>query len=101
MMGTFIYAAPGLLQHANRVDVRADIYALGMVGIFVLAQGQLDSEVVWDLSATLSRIEMPEGLRAILSRACARERERRFSSVVEMLDQLRQFAQHARTSPST
>jgi len=50
-LGTFLYAAPEALEDASRVGPSADIYSLGMVGIFALHGKRLPSEILRDPDA--------------------------------------------------
>lgn len=87
-LGTFIYAAPEALTDASRVDGRADIYSLGMVGIFLTQQKDLPAEALRDAARVIARLEAPEQFKAVLKRACAWDPDERFATMRELAEAL-------------
>src|SRR5262249_30887157 len=68
------YGAPEQEIDASRADHRADLYAVGAVLWFA---------VTAENPRFFRESEAPESLRAILTRALARDREKRFQSAAE------------------
>jgi eukaryotic-like serine/threonine-protein kinase len=96
-LGSFAYMAPEQVRGSARVDVRADLYAMGAVCFRALA-GRLPFEgtnAVTLLALKLDREpptlasvtgdQWPNSVEAFLNRIMARERERRFQSAEEAL----------------
>lgn len=88
-MGTAIYAAPELTIDAKRADSRADIFSLGILGLFILYGRDLPMQAWFAQAPILDQLELPPGLRPIIERACNHDLALRFGSVEEMLDALR------------
>lgn len=88
-MGTAIYAAPELTIDAKRADSRADIFSLGILGLFILYGRDLPMQAWFAQASILDQLELPPGLRPIIERACNHDLALRFGSIEEMLDALR------------
>jgi len=106
-LGTPAYAAPEQLRgDPEIVDIRADVYALGVI-FYELLAGQLP----YHLSGSLARIirciseEIPpppstcngtvgNELDAIALKALAKEPERRYQSAAALVDDLKRFLAH-------
>jgi serine/threonine protein kinase len=97
-LGSFAYMAPEQIRGAARADERADIYAVGAVAFRALA-GRLPFEgssaailVSLKLERSAPSLEeatgekWPSGVERFLSRALARQREKRFSTAQEALE---------------
>jgi serine/threonine-protein kinase len=102
MMGSPSYMPPEQLLAASTVDVRADVWALGIVLFEQLTQRiPFEAETIPELVAaifhrpalrlTSLRPEMPEGLDAVVDRCLQKERERRFANVAELARALAPF----------
>jgi serine/threonine-protein kinase len=94
-MGTPHYMAPEQMRSARRVDVRADVWSLGVTLFEVLskrlpfeAQDYREIAILVTQGKPMAlrnvRPEVPAGLEGIVSRCLERERERRYPSVVDL-----------------
>jgi len=101
IIGTPVYMAPERLLKPSDVDVRSDIYALGAVGYFLLTgrpvfEGDdtlaISNQVLHAPAPRASaRIEVPEGLDALIAACLEKDRARRpqtAQAVVDALDRL-------------
>src|SRR6478735_9096672 len=70
-LGAYGYAAPEALRDGSNVDARADVYSLGMTMLFLLIGPDLALEDFAERASQLSRLDVPEGVKAILRRATA------------------------------
>jgi serine/threonine-protein kinase len=110
-LGSFAYMAPEQVRGSARVDVRADLYALGAVAFRALSgrlpfEGQnaltlialkLDREPP-TLSATTGD-EWPGSIERFLAKMMARDRERRFASATEALSTWRRVCRQMGDRP--
>ncbi len=100
-LGSFAYMAPEQVRGAARADERADIYAVGAVAFRALS-GRLPFEgstaavlVSLKLDRTAPSLaeatgeRWPSGIERFLERALGRDREKRFASANEALDEWR------------
>jgi serine/threonine-protein kinase len=110
MMGSPFHMSPEQLTDARDVDVRTDIWALGVI-LHELVSGQLpfpSSSLGQVCMAILqapptplrrARPDVPPGLEAVVLRCLEKDRSLRFSSVVELAQALAEYAPpRARTS---
>lgn len=100
-LGSFAYMAPEQVRGAARVDERADIYAAGAVAFRALAgrlpfegssAGMIMALKVDRQAPSLSEVtdeQWPAGLERFLARALQRDREARFPSALEALEEWR------------
>jgi eukaryotic-like serine/threonine-protein kinase len=102
ILGTPFYMSPEQMESAGEVDLRTDIWALG-VTLFELVTGkppysgtsliQIYSKMVssakpeWPLRLTL----LPAGLEAVFAKCLQRDRDRRYSSVGDLAADLAPF----------
>lgn len=91
-LGTFIYAAPELLDHPQNADARADVYGLGMTTLFALYGRELPRSA-FGASETAKLVDglshHPRSLRDILRRAVAWDANARLRSIAEFCSALR------------
>lgn len=82
-LGTFLYSAPEAMamDGATMPDARADVYGLGMTALFCLYGAQLPLDVVHDRQAFLRELPCDGAVKAVLEKAVAWKREKRFASV--------------------
>ncbi|WP_437587364.1 protein kinase domain-containing protein [Sorangium sp. So ce1000] len=110
LLGSPHYMSPEQVRGDKDIDQRSDLWSLGVILFYGVTgelpfQGdQLGAVIANILVAPLpsaSRIapDLPPEIDAFFARALAREREERFQSIGEMVDELRRIAGMA--SPST
>jgi formylglycine-generating enzyme required for sulfatase activity len=92
-MGTFLYAAPEILDRPQDADARADVYGLGMTAVFLLHGADLTTESKFAAAAFIDRLACDELLKRILQRAVAWEPEDRFADAAAFCQALREYAQ--------
>lgn len=92
-LGSIIYAAPELTEHANRVEPTADVWSLGVVGLFITGQRDPGITIYGNTKEILAELSISDGLRNILARACALKASDRFPTMDAMLDALRGLSQ--------
>jgi serine/threonine-protein kinase len=102
IIGTPLYMAPERLLNPSDVDVRSDIYALGAVGYFLLTGRPLfegddtlaiSNQVLHAPAPRVSaRIEVPEGLDALIASCLEKDRARRPQTAQAMVDALDRLA---------
>jgi eukaryotic-like serine/threonine-protein kinase len=110
MMGSPLYMSPEQLRSARDVDVRADIWALGVILFELLTREtpfvadtlpQLCTAILEAPPIPLARYRpaLPAALAELVAGCLRKERESRIASVAEFARQLAQFApDHARLS---
>jgi tetratricopeptide (TPR) repeat protein/tRNA A-37 threonylcarbamoyl transferase component Bud32 len=103
-VGTPAYASPEHLRSGtSAVDVRADVYSLGLI-LYQALTGSLPYDVSGDLPDIFHRIENADPIRpssvahhldreieAIVLKALAKEKERRYQSVDLLADDLQRY----------
>jgi formylglycine-generating enzyme required for sulfatase activity len=82
-LGKFIYAAPETMEAAADVDVRCDVYSLGMTALFGFYGKRLPQAALTRQNEFLRRLSLPKRVKAVLARAISHEREGRFGTVDE------------------
>lgn len=87
-MGSFIYAAPEVLNRPQDADHRADIYGLAMTAVFGLHGAELPLEVVRDADRFIDRLHCGGLTKDVLKKGVAWEIERRFRSAAEFTQAL-------------
>ncbi|MCB9760653.1 MAG: protein kinase [Alphaproteobacteria bacterium] len=88
-MGSWFYAAPELKRDAKHADVRADVYSLAMTAAFCVA-GELPEEAVYDPQGFARALPCSRALREVIARAVAPDPAKRFATMRELLDVLRE-----------
>lgn len=107
LVGTLLYMSPEQLAGASgEVDVRSDVYALGIVlfelltgtppfdiaGLPITKAGRLLIEKEAPSASSVG--EVPRELDWIVTKAVVKEPERRYQSVLEFSDDLERFLEH-------
>ncbi|MFO0587789.1 MAG: serine/threonine-protein kinase [Polyangiaceae bacterium] len=102
-MGSALYMSPEQMQTTRGVDLRTDIYALG-ISLYELLAGkqpfyadtlpQLCAEVLTGRPTPIRqlRAEVPDALAAVLERAYARDRDQRYQTIAELVAALAPWA---------
>ena len=96
-IGTVAYMAPEQIRGASKVDDRADLYAFGVL-VFEMLCGRLPHDGPSQMAILASKLEneparlrdcsrvpVPAGLDALVSRALVRDPKARFASAQELL----------------
>ncbi|HEX3771570.1 MAG TPA: serine/threonine-protein kinase [Polyangiaceae bacterium] len=103
ILGSPLYMAPEQMRSSRDVDVRIDVWALGVVLFELLTlrspfeadtMPELCLKVVNEppLSIRELRPDLPQGVTAIVDRCLEKDREKRFASAMELAAALRPFA---------
>lgn len=90
-IGTPLYRAPEATEDGAAVDVRADVYSLGMTAIFLFSSGNLsfrDVNESLDRILFIDKLPIPDYIKKILQRSTAKEAKSRFGSVEEFCQYL-------------
>jgi serine/threonine protein kinase len=99
-IGTIGYMAPEQIVSPRSIDLRIDIYSIGMV-LYECLVGELpfplDDPLSWaglakEAPLLTTRIQAPADLAVVVSRMVAREPKNRYSSMGEVESDLRVFA---------
>lgn len=110
IMGTADYLAPEQAMSLHDVDIRADIYSLGMTFYFLLAgqapyrDGSVPQKLLWHQMKMPTPIrevrpEVPEAVAAILEKMIAKDPAARFQTPGELAEALVPFTQTAAPLP--
>ncbi len=103
-LGTFDYISPEQARDPRTVDIRSDIYSLGCTLYYLLTgsppfpqgnplQKLLQHQSDNPMDIRLSRVDVPESLNAVLTRAMRKNPEERYSLPEEMIADLERTAQ--------
>lgn len=82
-MGSFVYAAPELMDRPQDADARADVFGLGMTGIFCLYGKELPVKVFRDAEPVIRGLGCSNEIKTVLRRAVDWEVEHRFKDAGE------------------
>jgi serine/threonine protein kinase len=88
-LGTFLYAAPEMMERPQDADPRADVYSLGMTAIFGLSGRELTHLVLRDAEKVIRGLACTDEVKSVLRRAVELEKEARFSDAGELCEALR------------
>lgn len=95
VLGTADYVAPEQIVNSHKVDVRADVYALGATLYFLLAghpafpSGTVSQKLIWHRTKDPAPIravrpEVPEGLATVLTRMMAKDPDKRYQTPADV-----------------
>ncbi len=90
MLGTWAYAAPELMMGAKKAGAAADVYGLGMTGVFAIHGRDLPPTVLRDAPGFVAGLEAGEAVKEVLARAVAWEAEERFETMEAFCRALRE-----------
>jgi len=111
IIGTPAYMAPEQAQ-GDDVDGRADIYALGII-LFEMLTGKQPYEADTPMAVAIKHItdpvprilnanpKLPEGMDTIIQKAMAKNRNERYSTAIEMTNELRDLGRSDSTKLQT
>ena len=109
LIGSVLYMSPERIQGERNLDRRVDIYALGIM-LFEMLAGRVpfDGPTVYATmnmhvrdpipSITFIRSDVPDYVRSVIEKACAKSRDLRFGSAVDMATALRAPGSVARSA---
>ncbi|WP_163996368.1 protein kinase domain-containing protein [Pyxidicoccus caerfyrddinensis] len=80
-MGKLLFAAPETMQDAAKVDVRADVYGLGMTLAFALHGREMTVESLREWGSFLSGLECSEYIQMVVRKAVATQVGARYPDV--------------------
>jgi eukaryotic-like serine/threonine-protein kinase len=105
VLGTPTYMSPEQIKNAKEVDVRADVWGLGIILYQLLTDEvpfEAESDSIGELFGMIlfsppvpprtRRPDLPEELEAVILRCLRRERDERYATVAELAEALRPFA---------
>ncbi len=103
-LGTFDYISPEQARDPRTVDIRSDIYSLGCTLYYLLTghppfpqgnplQKLLQHQSDNPMDVRMSRVDVPESLNMVLTRAMKKNPEERYSTPEEMIADLEHTAQ--------
>jgi serine/threonine protein kinase/tetratricopeptide (TPR) repeat protein len=98
-MGTVIYAAPECLETPQDATARADVFGLGMTGIFALAGKMLTLSTLRNPDPTIAGLDCSEDVKDVLRRAVAWEPEERFADGGELVAALKNAQAEPKRAP--
>lgn len=76
-MGTFIYAAPELMDRPQDADARADVYGLGMTAVFGLLGAELPISMMRHAEKVIRGLACGDAVKKVLERAIDWDKEKR------------------------
>jgi formylglycine-generating enzyme required for sulfatase activity len=88
-LGTFIYAAPEMMEHPQVADARADVYGLGMTMAFVLHGDRLPRKALTARERFIEDLGCAPALAAVLKQATAEDPAVRHPGVAAFCEALR------------
>jgi serine/threonine protein kinase len=104
VLGTADYMAPEQTLDSHAVDIRADIYSLGITWYFLLTgknpfgRGTVTQKLLWHQTkqpepVTAFRPEVPDQVGALIAKMIAKERAERYQSPAEVVAALAPWTQ--------
>ncbi len=89
-LGTFLYAAPELMDRPQDADARGDVYGLGMTTLFGLYGRDLSLDIIQDTEKKklIARLPCPEAVKKVLQRAVSRAADKRYPHAAKFCREL-------------
>jgi formylglycine-generating enzyme required for sulfatase activity len=97
-MGTFVYAAPEMLNRPQDAGPRADVYGLGMTAVFGIYGAELPMSVVRDSDVFIDELTCSGAVKDVLRRAVAWNEGERFEDAGDFCGALRSALLASRTT---
>lgn len=91
-IGTFMYAAPELMNRPQEADARADLYGLGMTAIFCLHGDDLPVTAVRRPDQVIAALQCSEEIRQVLTKAIEERAADRYADTAAFCAALRRAA---------
>jgi serine/threonine protein kinase len=88
-LGTFLYAAPEMMDRPQDADVRADVYSLGMTAIFGLYGAELPMTVLREIDRILAGLPCSPAVQRVLWQAVAWDPGLRYRSCAALCEVLK------------
>ena len=88
MMGTFLYAAPELMERPQEAGAAADVYGLAMTAVFALYGGALPHTVMRDASGLIDELDVRDTVKIGLKRGVEWDLSRRWDSAAALCEAL-------------
>ena len=88
MMGTFLYAAPELMERPQEAGAAADIYGLAMTAVFALYGGALPHTVMRDASGLIDGLDVREAVKIGLKKGVEWDLSRRWETAAALCEAL-------------
>jgi nucleoside phosphorylase len=98
-LGTFIYAAPELLDQPQAASAAADVYGLAMTAVFVLYGKDLPADTVRNSAGFIDRLDAEPRVKSVLKRGVIWDLERRYPTAREFCEDLAYAAGGGRPRP--
>lgn len=99
VLGKLIYAPPEVQENPHEADERADVYGLGMTGVFCYYGRELPRTVLVDRDRILKGIEST-AVADVLRVAIEPDRRKRFATVRDFCKALHDAVEDGRSPPS-
>ncbi|HWN66915.1 MAG TPA: serine/threonine-protein kinase, partial [Haliangium sp.] len=87
-LGTFLYAAPEMMERPQDADARADVYGLGMTVAFVLHGDRLPRTALTARARFIDELSCPPALKGVLKKATAEDAAHRHPDTVAFCEAL-------------
>jgi formylglycine-generating enzyme required for sulfatase activity/3',5'-cyclic AMP phosphodiesterase CpdA len=88
-LGTFIYAAPEMMERPQEADARADVYGLAMTMAFMLHGGRLPRKALTARERFIEDLGCASVLEAVLKQATGEDPEERYPDASAFCEALR------------
>jgi serine/threonine protein kinase/nucleoside phosphorylase len=101
-LGSFLYAAPELMQRPQEADARADVYGLGMTALFGLSGREFTLDIIQDTEKKKLIRQLPCGLavKKVIAQAVSRTYSVRFANAGEFCKALEEALTFKNDDPS-